>query len=141
MFLAMGKRIPAAEQAAIVRGTAAFLRRAIPEGGFVGFLAEVEGEPVAGGGLLLMPRMPRPGNPRGFVEAYVLNVFTEEAHRRRGHAQAVMRAIVAWCRARKVVRISLHASRFGKPLYLGLGFRVIEELRLNLVRRGVWRRT
>lgn len=132
MFVDMGRRIPAAEWAAIVRGTAAWLRRAMPAGEFVGFLVEVDGVPVSGGGLILRRMMPRPGSPRGFVEAYVLNVFTDGRHRRRGHARAVMEAIVRWCRAHRVGRLALHASRFGRPLYLSMGFRVLDELRLEL---------
>ena len=132
MFLSMGIRISAAERARIERGTRAFLRRAIPDGEFFGWLAEVDGAPVAGGGLLMRRLMPRPGFPRGFVEAYVLNVFTEEGHRRKGHAQAVMDALLRWCRARRVARVTLHASRFGKPLYLSMGFAYREELVLYL---------
>ncbi|HEU4394543.1 MAG TPA: GNAT family N-acetyltransferase [Planctomycetota bacterium] len=140
MFLTMGIRIPAAERARIERGTRAFLRRAIPAGEFVGWVAEVDGAPVSGGGLLLRRLMPRPGFPRGFLEAHVLSVFTEDGHRRQGHARAVMEAIVRWCRARRVARVTLHASRVGRPLYLSMGFAVREELVLYLRRRSLRRR-
>ena len=132
MFDTMGVAMRPAERAAIERGNRAYLRRAIPAGEFVGWLAEVGGAPVAGGGLLLRRLMPRPGFPRGFLEAYVLSLFTDEAHRRRGHARAVMRAILAWCRARRVGRVVLHASKAGRPLYLSMGFGVREELVLRL---------
>ena len=134
MFLAM-KPVPEDEAAAIERGTRSFLRRAIPAGEFVGFLSEERGRVVAGGGLLLRAMMPRPGFPAGFTEAYVLSVFTEEAFRRRGHARAVMEAVLRWCREKRVGRVSLHASRFGRSLYLSMGFEVKEEFRLDLRRR------
>ena len=119
------------ECARIEKATRAFLRRAIPAGEFVGFLVEVKGVPVAGGGLLVRRMMPRPGHPQGFREAHVLNVFTEERHRRRGHARALMEAILRWCRANGFPRLTLHASGKGKPLYESLGFRTVEEMRLD----------
>ena len=135
MFESMG-RLTDRQKAPIDRGTRAFLRRAIPAGEFVGFLAEVDGRPVAGGGLLLRRMMPRPRFPRGFLEAYVLSVFTEPEHRRRGCARAVMRAILRWCRSHGIARVSLHASKQGRPLYLSLGFEVRPELRLLLSGKG-----
>ena len=120
------------ECAVIERATRAFLRRAIPAGEFVGFLVEVKGVPVAGGGLLVRRMMPRPGHPRGFLEAHVLNVFTEEPHRRRGHARALMRSILRWCRGRGFARVTLHASEKGRPLYETLGFRSLPAMKREL---------
>ena len=57
---------------------------------YYGFLAEYEGEVIAGGGVWLRPLLPRPGALQGAVEAYVLNVYTEPAHRRNGVARAIM---------------------------------------------------
>lgn len=131
MFRDMG-RLPAAEEAGIRRGTVAWLRRAMPRGEFVGFLGVEKGEVVCGGGLLVRRMMPRPGHPRGFREAHVLNVFTEEGHRRRGHARALMTALLAWCRRSGFRRATLHASAKGKPLYLSLGFRIVEEFRYDV---------
>ena len=132
MFLATGIALRAAERTRIERDTRAFVRRAIPAGEFVGWIAEVRGEPVSGGGLLVRPTMPRPGVPGVFREAHVLNVFTEEAHRRRGHARAVMAAILRWCRAHGFARATLHASPSGRPLYVSMGFEAREELLLDL---------
>ena len=139
MFVAMGIRIPDSDRARIERGTREFLRRAIPAREFFGWIAEVDGAPVAGGGLLLRRLMPRPGFPRGFLEAYVLNVFTEEGHRRKGHARAVMDALLRWCRARRVARVTLHASRFGRPLYRSMGFAIREEFVLYVRGRSLRR--
>ena len=55
------------------------------------------GEIVAGGGITILPWPPGP-RYRGDRLAFVYNVYTEPAHRRRGLARMVMEAIHAWCR-------------------------------------------
>jgi GNAT superfamily N-acetyltransferase len=89
-------------------------------------------EIVAGGGLQLRPLMPRPGYVQGEPEAIVLSMWTEPAHRRRGLATAVVEAMLAWCRAHGVRRITLHASDEGRPIYARLGFAPTNEMRLEL---------
>jgi GNAT superfamily N-acetyltransferase len=88
-------------------------------------------EVVAGGGLQLRPLMPRPGFVRGEPEALVLSMWTEPAHRRQGLATLVMEAMLAWCRARGIRRVTLHASAMGRPIYERLGFKVTNEMRLE----------
>ena len=99
---------------------------------YFGFLAEHEGEVVAGGGVWLRPVLPRPGAPQGAMEAYILNVYTEPAHRRAGVARALMEAMIEWSREQRVARIVLHASREGQGLYASLGFAATNEMRLLL---------
>lgn len=99
---------------------------------YFGFLAEQDGEVAGGGGVWLRPLLPRPGTPQGSLEAYVLNVYIEPEHRRRGVARAILEAIMDWCRERRVARISLHASAEGRPLYESLGFENTNEMRIKL---------
>jgi GNAT superfamily N-acetyltransferase len=99
---------------------------------YFGFLVEEHGEIIAGGGAWLRPLLPRPGTPAGAIEAYVLNVYTEPGHRRRGLAKLVMGEILRWCRERRVARVVLHASKEGLPLYEALGFEQTNEYRLKL---------
>ncbi|MBX7187663.1 MAG: GNAT family N-acetyltransferase [Vicinamibacteria bacterium] len=99
---------------------------------YYGFLAEYEGEVIAGGGVWLRPLLPRPGALQGAVEAYVLNVYTEPKHRRNGVARAIMEAILDWCRERRVARVVLHASKEGRSLYEALGFEPSNEMRIRL---------
>jgi len=70
----------------------------------------------------------------GSHEAYVLNVYTEPTHRRGGVARAIMNAILEWCREQRVARVTLHASREGRPLYEDLGFEPSNEMRFVLDR-------
>jgi GNAT superfamily N-acetyltransferase len=107
------------------------LTRALAAGDYLGWVVEKNGEIVAGGGLVLRRLLPRPGALQGGQEAYVLNVYTEPEHRRRGLARQLMQVILAWCEARHIARITLHASDDGRPLYDSIGFVPTNEMRLE----------
>ena len=108
--------------------TEAGVARATAEAG----AATAPGEIVAGGGLQLRPLMPRPGFVRGEPEALVLSVWTDPAHRRQGLATQVVQAMLDWCRARGIRRVTLHASAEGRRIYERLGFRATNEMRLEM---------
>ena len=57
------------------------------------------------------------------LRARVVNVFTEDAWRRKGIAQHLMQACMADCRSRGVARFNLAASTEGERLYRALGFK------------------
>ena len=131
MFVATG----AIDQAATADLDAAerqYLTRAMPAGTFVAWLVEHGDEVVAGGGLQLRTLQPRPGFVRGEPEGLVVSMWTEPAHRRRGLGRQVLDAMLDWCRARGVRRLTLHASAEGRPLYERVGFRSTNEMRLEL---------
>jgi GNAT superfamily N-acetyltransferase len=77
---------------------------------------------VAGGALIVQAGLPRPETIHADDEAYVLNVYTEPAHRRHGLARRLMEEMLAWCRERAVARVVLHASDDGAARYESLGF-------------------
>ncbi|MFN2545136.1 MAG: GNAT family N-acetyltransferase [Actinomycetota bacterium] len=85
------------------------------------FVSEVDGEPVACGGVTLTTRLPGPGVPNARY-AYIQWMVTDPAHRRRGHGRAVFEAILAWVRGRGVRNAELHATSEGEPLYRAFGF-------------------
>lgn len=66
-------------------------------------------------------RLPAPHNPTGRA-GYLQWVATDPTCRRRGHARAVMEALLAWYAERDVRVIELHATPDGEPLYRSLGF-------------------
>lgn len=114
----------------------AYLRNALPSGAYRGWLAEQDGTVVAGGGVIPQAGVPRPENIQGGEEAYLLNVYTDPAHRRRGLARRLMDEMLAWCRERGLARVVLHASDDGLTLYTSLGFEPKKnEMRLVLPRR------
>src|SRR5919109_4520911 len=78
---------------------------------------------VAGGGLTVLPWPPGP-HFMGDRLAFVYNVYTEQAHRRRGLARLLMDAMHRWCRHAGISSIALNASADGRPLYESLGYHV-----------------
>ena len=135
MFHSM-KPLPEAEAKAIAAAFRRHLRTAIPGGRYLGWVAEHGGEVVAGAGVVPRPLLPRPGAPRGGLDAYVLNVFTEPAHRGRGLAKRLMREILGWSRGKRAVQVTLHASNMGRPVYESVGFEPRSgEMRIRLGRR------
>lgn len=80
------------------------------------------------------PYHPTVTNLRGQPTAYILNVYTEPAHRRRGLARLLVAEILAWCVAHDIPRASLHASEAGRSVYEQLGFVSTNELRVDLAK-------
>jgi GNAT superfamily N-acetyltransferase len=108
------------------------LIRQIPSGEYAGWLAEANGQPVAGAGVLLHHYYPTVTNPRGRPTAYILNVYTDPDHRRRGLARRLIEEIFDWCALHDIPRASLHFSDGSRALYEQLGFSQTNELRVEL---------
>jgi len=132
MFRDMGV-LGSADGAALEAASRRCLARALADGTYRGWLVGADAAVVAGGGLVLRPLLPRPGYLDGGSEAYVLNVYTDPAHRRRGLGRRLMDAILAWCEVAQVSRVSLHASDDGRALYADLGFIATNEMRRDSV--------
>lgn len=99
-----------------------WLDEQLPSGTYRAWVVETaEGEVVAGGGATIIPWPPGPRYP-GRQLAFVYNVYTEPAHRRRGVARLLMDAIHAWCREHDVGSVALNASDDGRPLYEAMGY-------------------
>lgn len=115
----------------------AWAERQLGSGQMVAWVVEdaaAEGAPreaAASGCLWLQPVQPRPGRPFE-VQPYLLSMFTEPAHRGRGHARRIVEAAMAWAAERRHPSMSLHASDFGRPLYEALGFERTWEMRATL---------
>src|SRR5712672_1895320 len=76
----------------------AWIANMMPGGTYRAWLADAANGQVAGGGGITI--IPWPPGPRyaGDRLAFVYNVYTEPAHRRRGLARLIMETIHAWCR-------------------------------------------
>ena len=114
----------------------AWLRDAMPRRDYLAWVAEASGDGVIGGaGVQLRPIMPRPPDRGDELElgpeAIVFNVYVAPAWRRRGVADALMRALLDDLRDRGIRRIVLHASAEGRRLYERLGFTATNEMRLT----------
>jgi ribosomal protein S18 acetylase RimI-like enzyme len=136
MFRDMGA-LASDQEDALRSATASYLQDALENTEYLGWVAEATGtlSIIGGAGAQIrsiLPR-PRPGSEeleRG-PEAIVLNVYVEPAWRRRGVADALMRAVLDGLAARGIRRIVLHASDEGRRLYERLGFVATNEMRLG----------
>lgn len=98
-----------------------WVAKRIADGNYLGLLAESAGEVIAGAGCNLLEWGPTRGE-HSALRARVVNVFTEEAWRRKGIARSLLQACMAACRSRGVGTFNLAASADGEGLYQALGF-------------------
>ena len=98
-----------------------FLLEVMTDGSFVQWLCELGGEVVAYGSVSFYRLPPTYGRPNGRV-AYIGNMFTHPAHRRKGLAKKILQLLVEEAKAVRCHEIRLDASREGRPLYENFGF-------------------
>jgi GNAT superfamily N-acetyltransferase len=109
----------------------AWVRPRLSDGSYVGWLVEEEGRVVAGAGMWLMDFPPHWMDAEP-VRAYLLNFYVDPAFRGRGLAYRLLKTAVDDARRRGIKVVSLHASKFGKPLYERNGFEPANEMILRL---------
>lgn len=120
------------DYAAMAVACADWLRREMPNGTYRGWVVESgEGDVVAGGGLIVLPWSPGPVvlDPR---LAFIFNIYTGPAHRRRGLARQLMETMHVWCRGEGIQRVALNASAAGQPIYEAMGYAVAVEPMMRL---------
>ena len=135
MFASMAIEVPGEVEAAV----RAVLAETLPSGEL--FAAVVEGDDpgrlVACGVGMTAQRIPGPNNLSGRY-GYVQSMVTDEQHRGQGLARAVLEALMDRFEALDVVRVDLHATDLGEPLYRSMGFTEGQqpELRWSSVARN-----
>ena len=130
MFREMGELEDPGDIAALESATRRRLIEQIGGGEYIGWLAEEGSTVVGGAGVLIHQYHPSPQNLRGRPTAYVLNVYTDPAHRKQGIASCLMETIAQWCVEQDIPRISLHTTEDGRRLYERLGFASSNEMRV-----------
>jgi GNAT superfamily N-acetyltransferase len=107
-----------------------YFQIALTTGTYYGVFAELHGEVVAGGGIVIVDW---PGSPLnlGPKRAWILNIYVEPRERRRGFARLIMETLIDWCRQNGFQSVALHASAHGHRLYEKLGFHSTNEMRLS----------
>ena len=122
----------------VERQSRRYYQRALADGSHVAYLAW-DGDRFAGcGGVSFFQVMPTYRNPSG-EKAYIMNVYTRPAYRRRGIAAQTLDRLVQEARNRGVTAISLDSTAMGRPLYEQYGFvnlRDEMELPLDSARRS-----
>jgi ribosomal protein S18 acetylase RimI-like enzyme len=122
-----------AEESAMGEMTANFVewvRPRLADGSYVGWLVEQDGQLVAGAGLWVIDWPPHfmDADPQ---RAYLLNFYVAPEMRRRGLARDLLALAIAEAKARQIKVVTLHASKFGKPVYEQAGFEMSNEMILR----------
>jgi GNAT superfamily N-acetyltransferase len=107
-----------------------WVRDHLADNTYVGILLEEDGRVLAGGGIYYMDFPPHWSDPEP-LRAYLLNFYTVPEARGRGYAKLVLEEALAECRTRGPRVITLHASRFGRPIYERYGFTPSTEMMLR----------
>jgi GNAT superfamily N-acetyltransferase len=126
MFLDAGQPDDA-RMADMEREFVPWLRGKLAEDRYVGWLASEDGVVVGGAGLWVMEFPPH------FLQveaerAYLLNFYVVPEFRGRGLAKRLLDEAMAESRRRGCAVVTLHASKFGKPIYEKNGFRQTNEM-------------
>ena len=110
-----------ADMAQVKRATLAYYRSALADGSHTAYLVFDGNVFVGAGGISYYSVMPTYHNPTG-RKAYIMNMYTRPAYRRRGIAARTLDLLVQDARGRDVHAISLEATEMGRPLYEAYGF-------------------
>jgi GNAT superfamily N-acetyltransferase len=108
-----------------------YLRNALDDHSFHGWLAVLGERVTGGGGIIVSPWLSHPYDLE-CRRATILNVYVYPEFRRIGIAGELMKTMIQWCREDGLAAVYLHASKSGKPLYERLGFESSNEMRLML---------
>ncbi len=102
----------------------------LADGRYLGLFMEENGAVLAAAGIFFMDFPPHFLDPAP-VRAYLMNFYTAPEARGRGFANHLLKACVDECQTRNVQVITLHASKFGKPIYEKFGFIQHNEMALR----------
>lgn len=101
--------------------TRQYVAEKLAVGEFLVWFAEEDGQVIGTSGLLFFHRPPTFRNTSE-LNAYVLNMYTLPAWRGRGVATTLLEHIISYVKTTSAMRISLHATEMGRPIYGRLGF-------------------
>ncbi|MGO4289340.1 GNAT family N-acetyltransferase [Chitinophaga sp. RAB17] len=98
-----------------------YLTEHLSKNNFVNWFADAEGKVVASAGIVFYNQPPLYHNLEGKV-AYILNVYTLPAFRRKGIAKTLLQKLMEEAKERNTGKVSLHTSKDGRLLYEQFGF-------------------
>jgi GNAT superfamily N-acetyltransferase len=120
MFTDMGVDV---DRDGLGRAFREWLHKAMPAGEYFAWVCQTDaGDIVSGAGVSLFRWPPGPQPVPGDQLAFVYNVYTEPAHRRRGLARRVMETVHAWCAERGIRMLALNAAADARHLYDSMGY-------------------
>lgn len=111
---------------AVEEASVAYYKKALKTQEHIAYLV-YDGEVFIGaGGVSFYQVLPTYHNPSG-KKAYIMNMYTKPAYRRRGIAYRMLDLLVAEAKGRGVSQIALEATAMGRELYEKYGFVAAES--------------
>ena len=98
-----------------------YFTESIPNKMFIAFIAELNGEIIATSGIVIHNNPPTGLNISG-KEAYIMNMYTLPAYRRKGVAKELFELSLDYVKKQGICTIWLRTTRNGKELYKKYGF-------------------
>jgi len=108
-----------------------WVRTRLADGRYVGLFLEDEDHTILAACGIFYMDFPPHYLDLAPTRAYLLNFYTAPQARGRGYAKQLLQLAVDECHARNVAVITLHASKFGRPIYEQFGFTQNNELILK----------
>ena len=98
-----------------------YYEKALKDGSHTAILVYDKEQIVGAGGISYFRVMPTYHNPTG-RKAYIMNMYTNPAYRRKGIAYRTLEILVEDAKKKGIAAISLEATEMGRPLYEKFGF-------------------
>ena len=98
-----------------------YYKNALETGEHIAYLVYDNETFIGAGGVSFYRVMPTYHNPTG-KKAYIMNMYTNPAYRRKGIAYHTLEILVADAKKKGIDAISLEATEMGRPLYEKFGF-------------------
>jgi ribosomal protein S18 acetylase RimI-like enzyme len=133
MFVSAGQ-LDDERMAAMVAAFVPWVREKLARDRYVGWLVSVgdgAAERVVGGAGLWLMEFPPHFLQLEPVRGYLLNFYVEPEFRGHGLAKTLLEESVAEARRRGCEVVTLHASKFGRPIYEKYGFKQTNEMMLR----------
>ena len=109
-----------------------YFSKSIPEGNFLGWVAQTKiGKTIGCGGLVIDQHPPGPSNLSGKI-GYIMNISVDPEFRHQGVAKEILKIILTYLKNNNITVSTLHASEMGKSLYEKAGYIPTNEMRLQL---------
>ena len=110
-----------ADMSAVEKETYDYYLTALKDGSHTAILVYDKDQIIGAGGISYFRVMPTYHNPTG-RKAYIMNMYTNPAYRRKGIAYQTLNLLVADAKNKGIDAISLEATEMGRPLYEKFGF-------------------
>jgi GNAT superfamily N-acetyltransferase len=98
-----------------------YFRKSMKEGAFYAVLAELDGEMLAFGGMVIK-KIPGDFNRSSYLEGDILNMYTLPKARMKGLSSMILGELIRKSREIGISKLALHTSRDGEHMYRKFGF-------------------